>query len=70
MGPGSYFYRNMYFQSIAASGFVTGGIKAVEPPESRGPSLRYTAFMQGLRERSMRAFDCLDGDKRAIATAC
>jgi hypothetical protein len=27
-----------------------GGIKAAEPPESRGLSLRYAAFMQGLRE--------------------
>ena len=71
MQPGSYdFGRDMFFQRIAASGFVTGTIKAVEPPGGGGLSLRYAAFMQGLRDAidgQIRAV--LDGDKRAIATA-
>src|SRR4051812_2300344 len=71
MRPGSYdFGRDMYFQGIGASGFVMGGIKAVEPPESGGLSLRYAAFMQGLRDAiDARIRLTLDGDKRAIATA-
>ena len=48
MRPGSYDVSvATCFSSIAASGFVMGGIK---PLESRGPSLRYAAFMQGLRD--------------------
>src|SRR4051795_5581556 len=71
MRPGSYdFGRDMYFQGIGASGFVMGGIKAVEPPQSGGLSLRYAAFMQGLRDAiDARIRLTLDGDKRAIATA-
>ena len=71
MRPGSYdFGRDMYFQGIGASGFVMGGIKAVEPPESGGLSLRYAAFMQGLRDAiDARIRLTLEGDKRAIATA-
>ncbi|TMJ82623.1 MAG: ComEC family competence protein [Alphaproteobacteria bacterium] len=71
MRPGSYdFGRDMYFQGIGASGFVMGGIKAVEPPESGGVSLRYAAFMQGLRDAiDARIRLTLEGDKRAIATA-
>ena len=69
--PGSYdFGRDMYFQGIGASGFVTGSIKTVEPPESGGLSLRYAAFMQNLRDAiDARIRMTLDGDKRAIATA-
>src|SRR4030081_1759606 len=69
--PGSYdFGRDMYFQGIGASGFVMGAIRAKDPPASGGVSLRYAAFMQGLRE----AIDApirtaLDGDRRSIATA-
>src|SRR6266851_5102159 len=49
--PGSYdFGRDMYFAGIGASGFVTGAIKTVAPPMSGGLSLRYAAFMQGLRD--------------------
>src|SRR5204863_1777005 len=71
MRPGSYdFGRDMYFQGIGASGFVMGGIKTVEPPESGGLSLRYAAFMQGLRDAiDARIRLTLDGDRRAIATA-
>jgi competence protein ComEC len=69
--PGSYdFGRDMYFQGIGASGFVTGAIKTVEPPVSGGLSLRYAAVMQGLRDAiDARIRTTLDGDKRAIATA-
>jgi competence protein ComEC len=69
--PGSYdFSRDMFFQGIGASGFVTGAIKTVEPPVSGGLSLRYAAFMQGLRDAiDDRIRMTLDGDKRAIATA-
>jgi competence protein ComEC len=69
--PGSYdFSRDMFFQGIGASGFVTGAIKTVEPPVAGGLSLRYAAFMQNLRDAiDARIRTTLDGDKRAIATA-
>ncbi len=69
--PGSYdFARDMFFQGIGASGFVTGSIKTVEPPSPGGLSLRYAAVMQGLRDAiDARIRMVLDGDKRAIATA-
>jgi competence protein ComEC len=69
--PGSYdFGRDMYFQGIGASGFVTGAIKTVDPPDNGGLSLRYAAFMQNLRDAiDARIRTVLDGDRRAIATA-
>src|SRR5712671_5782020 len=69
--PGSYdFGRDMYFQGIGASGFVMGGIKTLDPPFSGGVSLRYAAFMQGLRDAiDARIRTVLGGDQRAIATA-
>src|SRR5450432_132247 len=69
--PGSYdFGRDMYFQGIGASGFVTGSIKTVAPPVSGGLSLRYAAFMQDLRDAiDARIRTVLSGDQRAIATA-
>ena len=69
--PGSYdFGRDMYFAGIGASGFVMGAIKTAEPPDSGGLSLRYAAFMQGLRDAiDARIGAVLDGDRRAIATA-
>jgi competence protein ComEC len=69
--PGSYdFARDMFFQGIGASGFVTGAIKTLEPPVQGGLSLRYAAFMQSLRDGiDARIRTTLDGDKRAIATA-
>jgi competence protein ComEC len=69
--PGSYdFARDMFFQGIGASGFVTGAIKIVEPPVPGGLALRYAAVMQGLRDAiDARIRTVLDGDKRAIATA-
>jgi competence protein ComEC len=69
--PGSYdFSRDLFFQGIGASGFVTGGITAREPPVAGSVSLRYAAFMQNLRDAiDARIRTTLDGDKRAIATA-
>src|ERR1700720_1165813 len=69
--PGSYdFGRDMFFQGIGASGFVTGAIKTVAAPGGGGLSLRYAAFMQGLRDAiDARIRTTLDGDRRAIATA-
>jgi len=69
--PGSYdFSRDMYFQGIGASGFVTGAIQIVQPPADGGLMLRYAAFMQGLRDGiDDRIRGTLDGDRRAIATA-
>lgn len=71
MRPGSYdFGRDMYFQGLGASGFAMGTIRTLEPPQSGGLSLRYAAFMQGLRDAiDARIRTTLDGDKRAIATA-
>jgi competence protein ComEC len=69
--PGSYnFSRDLFFQGIGASGFVTGSIKTREPPVEGGLSLRYAAWMQDLRDAiDARIRTTLDGDKRAIATA-
>jgi competence protein ComEC len=69
--PGSYdFSRDLFFQGIGASGFVTGGIQIRDPPAAGGLSLRYAAFMQDLRDGiDARIRATLDGDKRAIATA-
>ncbi len=69
--PGGYdFARDLYFQGIGASGFVTGSIKKVDPPTPPSRHLQYTATMQGMRDAidaCIRA--SLSGDTRAIATA-
>jgi competence protein ComEC len=64
--PGSYdFGRDMFFQGIGASGFVTGAIKTVAAPVSGGLALRYAAVMQGLRDAiDDRIRTTLEGDKR------
>ncbi|MBC7584499.1 MAG: ComEC family competence protein [Tardiphaga sp.] len=69
--PGSYdFGRDLYFQGIGASGFVTGSIKAVDPPNVPGWRLRYAATMQGFRDAiDARIRTVVSGDARAIATA-
>jgi competence protein ComEC len=69
--PGAYdFSRDMFFQGIGASGFAMGAIKTVEAPERGGLALRYSAFMQGLRDAiDTRIRARLDGDQRSIATA-
>jgi competence protein ComEC len=69
--PGSYdFSRDLFFQGIGASGFVTGAIKTVAPPVEGGLFLRYAAAMQDMRDAiDARIQTTLEGDKRAIATA-
>jgi competence protein ComEC len=69
--PGSYdFSRDLFFQGIGASGFVTGSITSREPPVAGSLSLHYAAFMQDLRDAiDARIRTTLEGDKRAIATA-
>ncbi|NVN86361.1 MAG: ComEC family competence protein [Rhodopseudomonas sp.] len=69
--PGSYdFGRDLYFQGIAASGFVMGAITQSEAPSDGGWALRYAALMQGLRDAiDARIRLSLGGDQRAIATA-
>jgi len=69
--PGSYdFSRDLFFQGIGASGFVTGAIKTVAPPVEGGAFLRYAAVMQDIRDAiDARIRTTLEGDKRAIATA-
>jgi competence protein ComEC len=69
--PGSYdFSRDLFFQGIGASGFVTGAIKTVAPPVEGGLSLRYAAVLQDMRDAiDARIRTTLEGDKRAIATA-
>jgi competence protein ComEC len=70
--PGSYdFARDMFFQGIGASGFVTGAIKTVaQPPVVGGLALRYAAILQDMRDAiDARIHTALEGDKRAIATA-
>ncbi|KIZ40841.1 MULTISPECIES: ComEC/Rec2 family competence protein [Rhodopseudomonas] len=69
--PGGYdFGRDLYFQGIAASGFVMGAITPRDPPGDGGWRLRYAALMQNLRDAiDARIRLTLDGDTRAIATA-
>ncbi|HEY0330173.1 MAG TPA: ComEC/Rec2 family competence protein [Rhodopseudomonas sp.] len=69
--PGAYdFGRDLYFQGIAATGFVMGAIRPRPPPGEPGWALRYAATMQGLRDAiDARIRLTLSGDDRAIATA-
>src|SRR5712672_2017372 len=69
--PGSYdLGRDMFFAGIGGSGFVMGAIKTAASPDSGGVRLRYSAFMQGLRDAiDARIRTTLEGDRRAIATA-
>jgi len=69
--PGSYdFARDLYFQGIAASGFVTGPVTVSTPPASGGLWLRYAAALQAMRDGvDARIRAVVGGDSRAIATA-
>lgn len=69
--PGGYdFARDLYFQGIGASGFVTGSIKKADPPALPSRYLQYAATMQGMRDAiDARIRGSLTGDSRAIATA-
>lgn len=69
--PGGYdFARDLFFQRIGASGFVTGTIKIAEPPAPPGPWLKFATVVSGLRgviDRRIRTV--LHGDESAIASA-
>jgi competence protein ComEC len=69
--PGGYdFARDLFFQRIGASGFVTGTIKIAEAPAPPGPWLRFaTAIsdMRGVIDKRIRTV--LHGDESAIASA-
>jgi competence protein ComEC len=58
--PGGYdFARDLYFQRIGASGFVTGSIKIEPAPVSLGFGLRIATAIEGIR-------DAIDGRIRAV----
>ncbi|MEA2906586.1 MAG: competence protein ComEC, partial [Alphaproteobacteria bacterium] len=69
--PGGYdFARDLFFQRIGASGFVTGPIKLAAPPAPPGPWLQFAttvSAMRGVIDRRIRTV--LHGDERAIASA-
>ena len=69
--PGSYdFSRDLYFQGIGATGFVSGEIKASEPKTHPAFWVRYAAFIQSMRDAiDQRIRAALPGDKAAIASA-
>ncbi len=69
--PGGYdFSRDLYFQRIGATGFVTGAIRIAEPPVPPSAWVRYAttiAQMRGVIDTRIRA--ALSGDEAAIASA-
>jgi competence protein ComEC len=69
--PGGYdFSRDLYFQRIGASGFVTGAIKTRDAPIEPDGWLRYARLitqMRGVIDTRIRA--ALSGDNAAIASA-
>jgi competence protein ComEC len=69
--PGGYdFARNLYFQGIAASGFVLGRIRTVEPPIPPGLRLRIATTIDAMRDAlDRRIRSVLSGDRGSIASA-
>jgi competence protein ComEC len=69
--PGGYdFARDLYFQGIGATGYVTGAIKVAAPPSAPGLKLRLLSLIDGMREgidRRIRAV--APGDAGSIASA-
>jgi competence protein ComEC len=69
--PGGYdFARDLFFQRIGASGFITGAIKLVEPPAPPGAWLKFATIisnMRGVIDQRIRTV--LHGDESAIASA-
>jgi competence protein ComEC len=69
--PGGYdFSRDLYFQRIGATGFVTGAIGVAEPPVPADAQLRYATAITRMRaviDTRIRA--ALSGDNAAIASA-
>jgi competence protein ComEC len=69
--PGGYdFARDMYFQSIGASGYALGKIKVTPPPIRAALWLHYSALVDGIREAiDKRIRAVIPGDKGSIASA-
>jgi len=69
--PGGYdFARDMYFQTIGASGYVLGRIRTESAPITPGMWLRYRAFIDRVREAiDDRVRTILPGDRGSIASA-
>lgn len=69
--PGGYdFARNLWFQRVSATGFVLGSIKIREPPRPVSRSLRFAAFVEGLRDGiDARIRAAVPGDAGSIASA-
>jgi competence protein ComEC len=69
--PGGYdFARDMYFQRIGASGFVLGKLRTAEPPHAHSLRLRYSIFIDSIREAiDKRIRAVLPGDRGSIASA-
>ncbi len=69
--PGGYdFARDMYFQRLAASGFVLGRIRTAVTAPQPGFRLRYTMAIDGMREAiDKRIRAVVPGDQGAIASA-
>jgi competence protein ComEC len=69
--PGGYdFSRDLYFQRIGATGFVTGAIRIAAPPVPPSAWVRYAtaiAKMRAVIDTRIRA--ALSGDEAAIASA-
>ena len=64
------FARDLYFQRIGATGFVTGAIKVETAPSAPGLRLRFLSTIDGMRDaidRRIRAV--VPGDAGAIASA-
>ena len=69
--PGGYdFARDMYFQSIGASGYALGKIKVTPPPVRAAVWLHYASFIDAIRETiDKRIRATIPGDEGAIASA-
>ncbi len=69
--PGGYdFSRDLYFQRIGATGFVSGALKITEAPVPPGAWLRYATFIEGIRDGiDARIRAAVPGDAGAIASA-
>jgi competence protein ComEC len=69
--PGGYdFARDMYFQSIGASGYALGQIKVTPPPVRAAFWLHYAALIDSIREAiDKRIRAVIPGDEGSIASA-
>jgi competence protein ComEC len=69
--PGGYdFARDLYFRGIGASGFAAGTINLQPPPETGGLRLRFSSFVEGIRDTvDARIRATIPGDAGAIASA-